>query len=724
MLSVGEMRKRSAMLDAMRRGAGGDVTDVCRIRMDRMPLVTAGEDAVQHIPFALHPDVAPLPAQPVRSLRDLSVRYMVEGVVVSAHKLPQPDAQLRRLMQALRKSNPLLPAHLVHHWCADAQGGVALRQLLLDNWKKAVPTGGKGSGDFAWLSAVNILLVRLLREQIGKLPDEHAEVIETVLPQVLGGAFCFLAEAFVRQQLPENVRAAALRCLSAPVPALAFFRRQPRGLIFADMPEMTTAYGLDAELIPRMRQTFAEMPAADAVEVLHALSADATGEHLLRRSWLRLSLKGLAEQSGQARWMKWAQDARRLNQLLSAPAEAADALGDALAAAAGHPLADWLAGVVGGAGIAGGEVAPWREDAVTVLAFRLFEQDARIETMRREQETRWLDREQAMVGDGRGSEAGRLLLEAFRKGRLALLQADAEAPLFTGRGTRTLQGCLRVEWSDFLRVAAGVSGAGMNDFLHKTFRPGIAKLLAEKQDVFVDGLDASGLLLRGEASVLLFIGAMLAEEMRRWLAEAAEGDAQSVGKAAWGPNAFSMCLAAGGEWLVSGQKEGREADALKFGLAFSPAVAQAVSAVCRNEGLFRLLARQDREQGRKQIGAARIEALKMADGKDIPVLCNRGFVVTGSALRGIVADAAVRARRFAVEGGATAEKWRDYHWPGDKLRGVVLENSDAADDGQALALLFIGKVVLAGSVEDVFEVLAYEHPLVGDAFVEAAGSGG
>ncbi len=722
MLSVSEMRARGALLQSL-----GDRQPVglCHIDMRQMPLVIVGEDALQYIPFGLHPDISTLPLLVVRRLRELMLQYMVEGITVSAHTLPKQDTQTHTMMQALRASQPNLSGHLLHHWCADEHGGRLLRRFLQENWQKAwniaVDRSELPANEvrLLWLAAVNMLMVRLLREGIKQLPDEHADMLDMVLVQVLGASFHWLLHEFSEHQINVNdaQRLQVVQALAIPVPALAFFRNQPRGRIFSDAAHMVVAYGMETELLPCLRQMFSTESQMTARQVLDGLAADHLGDHLLQRSWARLSLRDIGEKTGQGMWVKWALDARRLDKLLSSPEQVASEFSDALQLVADHPFAAWLLahGDKGLFGKSRSDATPWREDETTVQAFLLFEEDAKLERERRISEQRWLNRETELIGEGRGSEAGRILGEAHAKGNIVLLQKDTKVPLMRGVGGCVAQACLRVEWSEYLRIVERRSGPGMGEFLDVVFQPGIVQLLNHQDGIFMDGYSASGLLLRGNAAALLLIALALREVLFSWLQEL---DVLELGVRENGASVddpvVCMCLAAGGEWSMSGNKgNALNGNLLKGKLAFSPGFAQAESAVSRNDGLERLLRSIDERSGRKPLGSVRVDALKMADGKSVPILCNRGFVITGTALKGLSQSARQwHLQRFSVSTAQLGQQLSAYHLPGGKLEGVSAQlGEEAKVDTNVLLMVNVGKVLLAGSVEDVFEVLDTGNPV-------------
>jgi len=717
MLSVKEMLSRLELLQNV-QGQGRDVIEMCHIRVREMPLVTAGEDASEYIPFAIHPDVAGQLGLAVRRLREHMVTYIIEGAAVSAHKLPQHDNRSSAMMQALRSNQPQLSTHLLHHWCADEQGAGAVRRLLHDNWLKAwtselpaVPGTAPDASRLQWLGAVNILLLGLIRHEVQRQPEEHAEMLDVVMVHVLGATCRWMLREFVNEHLvgeDETRRRAVLQQISVPLTSLTFFRRQPKGQIFSDAAHMVTAYGLEAELLPRMRQARDEMPGEPAAAILAELAAETLTDHLLKRSWARLSLHEMAESGGQGVWIKWAMDKKRLDGLLSAPGNAAVDLQNALEGFAGNPFAEWLLSHTRKKGLLSrgdAESYPWREDARLLQVFELFELDAAVERERRLAGERWLNRESVLVGVGRGSEAGRIIVEAHAKGKVVLLQKDANAPLFVAGGEGAVQGVLCVDWTEYLRVTERRCGAGMPRFLEHAFQPGIMQLVKSLEGVFIDSFSASGLILRGSLPKLLLSGIGLRQLMGRWFDEL-EATSDVVEK---DEPVVSMCLAVMGDW-----SNVKQIDNAPVGrLAFSQGLAQANSAVSRNDGLRRLLLSFDARDGKRPPGGVRVESIRMADGKSIPILCNRGFALTGSALHSLLASTAqlqMQGFQSPLE-DAALPAFAAFRLPAGRAEGFVVHVVGAAGaEPETHILLRIGKVLLGTNVEDIYEVLDHEAP--------------
>jgi hypothetical protein len=211
------------------------------------------------------------------------------------------------------------------------------------------------------------------------------------------------------------------------------------------------------------------------------------------------------------------------------------------------------------------------------------------------------------------------------------------------------------------------------------------------------------MILRGAPSALLPAGMALRQLLGKWFdeMEAAEGGEKEE-------PVVSMCLAAMGEWCIARPPEAGTGGRL----AFSQGLAQAESAVSRNDGLRRLLLSIDSRDGKRPLGGVRIEAMRMADGKSIPILCNRGFALTGSAVQSLLASSArLHLQNFSAPEGEMPAPLNGFRLPGGRIAGFLLHVvDDAGGETETHILLHIGKVLLGTSVEDVYEVMDPHAP--------------
>ncbi|MDQ6988653.1 MAG: hypothetical protein Q9M19_02130, partial [Mariprofundaceae bacterium] len=515
----------------------------CKVDARRLPLRVPGEDAREYVPYAMEARVSGVFSLAIKRLYDLSVKYMIDGERVSAHQLPQMNALARSMMKHLQSLYPHLPQALLHHWCADEKGGLALFQVWMNMWKQSWK---QDQADTApWVPAVNVLMLRLTRDAISKLPDEHAAHNDHVMVSVLGGLYDWALRAFLKQHLDgavEVTRIATYETMIIPATPIAFFFRQPDANLLAEDRHLVAAYGLDPDLLPRMRQLRAKVGIKNEAGILPLLAQDRMGEHMLKRSWARLSLWALAQKTKQGVWMQWVQNAKKLDALVSHPEKLPEAVVRLLQAAESeHPVASWLLAMREGGRSAKKAGEPWLREEVVLNAFRVFEEDVKVEVARRQQESLWMDKSNEIAGKKRGKEAEKLIDKAYYAGEIIYFQADAEKSLHSGTSLATKQGCLRVEWSDYLAGMASMVNEHV-EFLDKRFLPGMLALVDKQEHVFLDQISASGCLLRGGIKELIDTGVLVRSQLQAWFQDVAgerEGAHMPV---------LSMCVALLGDW--------------------------------------------------------------------------------------------------------------------------------------------------------------------------------
>ena len=694
MLSAGYFRYRwSWYKPILNRGEAP--ADRCRVDVRRLPLRVAGEDAAECVPYALHSELEGALLGAVRRLQDYMERYMIEGVRVSAHQLPQPDAEGRALIQHLRRHYPHLPPHLLHHWCAEDKAGAGLRAALNGLWKQAWE---QDQADVApWAQAVNVLILKLLRGAIGRLSDEHPEETDHVMLSVVGGMYLWSLQNFLKKSVEgslEVTRIATYEAMIVPVTPMVFFHRQPEDALLGDARHIIAAYGLEPDIIPRMRKLRERVGARNEAGILPLLGQERLGDHLLMRSWARLSLRDLAGRTGQGGWMQWALDPKKLDAMLTRPEKACAELAEPLKALREHPFADWLLDAIGG-GRKYRKTKPWQHDEITLNAFRVFDEDLKVEVARRQEERRWLDRRKALVGQARGADADRQLETAWREGKIVFLQPDFSKALHGGKRLTGRQACLRVEWSDWLAGMAALHGTGMQDFMERHFAEEVAGLLGGREDVFVDDISAAGCLLRGAALALLETGVALRQRLWEWFQDMADAGTEEH------MPAVSMCMAMTGDWHFAEMKQEKLG---KRRIAFSLGLTQASSGVSRDCGAGRLIVLRDHKLGAKPLGGVRVEGVDSGAGGRVQLLYNNGFAVTLPALTELIGAVRGRAevREYRVERADAARVLRGYRLPEGALDLIVIEQGG---DAPMLLIVRVGKPCLGGVDIDVYEVL-------------------
>jgi len=623
--------------------------DLCAIDVTGFPLRTAGPDAREYIPYAVDTHTRTVMATAVHRLYEYMQRYVLEGVKVSAHKLPPAGDETHALIRNLRKANPHLPPHLLHHWCADPKGGMALQHTLSGLWRQALKQ--ELAERNPWLAAINILCLRLLREAIVRLPEEGVEATDEIMKRVLGGLYAWALQAFIQSHLTGTAASMAkttAEVLMLPVTAMAFLRRQVPETLLPDAGHVIAAYGLEPDLIPRLRACNSDQDS----RVLADLAQERMAEHLLKRSWARLSLADLAEKSGQGAWLHLAQDGKRLDRLLSMPEQLEPAFQQALASLHSHPFAEWLLARIR-EGRKAVRLRPWLRDFVTLRAYRVFAADVEIEIGRRRAEERWLDLRPDLVGDRRGEEADRALSHAHRGGKIVLLQRDTGQSLRSKGRSSSRQACLRMDWLTYLADMEGLLGRGMEGFLKQHFLPRTMEILEGEEEIHVDEFGAGTCLLRGPVPVLLRAGMRMYRQLLDWFAE--YGDPSACPP-------IPVCVSLDGPWYVASAHSNRFGECR---LAYASGLVLAKLAASRKEPL-------------------------QASGLDNN---RRDFVITGRALAEIKAASPASLKTLENEGGATGKEMESY-----------LLRDEAGGEAPSLRLTFDGSFRFGDEQEKVYVV--------------------
>jgi len=694
----------------------------CNVEVRRLPVRMSGEDAFEYIPYAVHPEVERAISTSLCKLQDYAIRYIVRGDKVSAHQLPQMDKVIHRMVAYLRKQNPNISPDLLHHWCADPKGAMALLQVCEVLWEQAWRQDRMDAAP--WLPAVNILLLKLIRQNIAGLSSEHMDQTGDVILNVLGGIYTWKLQHFLERHLESgsDVARMASSALLLPVTPMAFLQYQLDASLLGDDSRVIRTYGLEPEIVPRMRYLHAKGGAHKESEVLQLLAKDQLGERLQRRTWVRLSLWKLAVDSGCGGWMRFVQNAKWLDKLLSGNIHLDGILMKNLQMNQKTPVARWLLDQATGIRAKKAMGDPWLEDNITLLAFRVFEEDVKVEMARRLSEKAWCDRKQGFDGsrilatasrhpDGgfRGGRPGsrqsgnseEVLNKAWHDGELIWIQPDVTKALHSGRALSQRQGCLKVEWSEYLAKIHALQGGDASDFMAKIFLPGVLALIGNRDNMFLDMCSASGCLLRGSALELAETGIALRTRLRRWLIESLSRYDIAIEDIHM--PALSMCMGMAGEWTfaeLTDSKHGQQH------IAFSQAVCQVDAGVCRDSNVERLLHARDAMHGVKPIGSVNVRAVKMADGQVVQMLHNTGFALTASAKTELTSMLANKAelRIFRLDKSQLKGVLDGYCLPPGGLDLLVIQRQ--GDEGESPWLLMkAGKPSLAGINMDIFELL-------------------
>ncbi|MDQ6981849.1 MAG: hypothetical protein Q9M08_02420 [Mariprofundus sp.] len=706
----------------------------CNVEVRRLPVRVSGEDAFEYVPYAVHPEIERTISTSLCKLQDYAVRYIVKGDKVSAHQLPQMDKAIHRMVAYLRKQNPYLSPDLLHHWCVDPKGAMALLRVYEVLWEQAWRQDRMDAAP--WLPAVNILLLKLIRQNITELSSEHMDQTGDVILNVLGGIYTWKLQSFLESHLEgesdmDHIASYALMML--PVTPMAFLQYQLDASLLGDDSRVIRAYGLEPEIVPRMRYLHAKGGAHNENEMLQLLAEDQLGARLQRRTWVRMSLWKLSVDSGCGGWMRFVQNAKRLDQLLSGNIHLEGILMKNLQANQETPVARWLLEQSTGSRTKKSMGDPWLKDNITLLAFRVFEEDVRVEVALRLSEKTWRDRKQGFDGTGalataphrpdgvnrssdifsgggfRGDRLGSrkagdsetALNKAWHDGELILIQPDVTKALHSGRALSQRQGCLKVEWSEYLAKIHALHGGNASDFMAKTFLPGVLALIGNRDKLFLDMCSASGCLLRGSALELAETGIALRIRLRGWLVESLSRYNIAIDDVHM--PALSMCMGMAGEWTfaeLTDSKQGQQR------IAFSQAICQVDAGVCRDSNVERLLHVRDAKHGVKSIGRVNVRAVKVADGQIVQMLHNTGFAFTASAKTELTAMLANKAviRNFRLDKLQVQGVLDGYCLPPGGLDLLVIQRHGYESESPWL-LMKAGKPSLAGINMDIFELL-------------------
>ncbi len=700
--------------------------DRCAVEVRRLPIRVSGEDAHEYIPYAVHPDVKRAIATSLGRLQDYTVRYVVRGEKVSAHKLPHMDEKVRRMVAYLRQQNPHLSRDLLHHWCADPKGAKALLNVCEVLWEQGWK---QDQADAApWVSAVNVLLLKLIRQTIAGLSDEFADKTSHVMLCVIGGLYVWALQHFLKRYLEgvvEVTRIATYESMMLPATPMAFLQYQPDTTLLADDSHIIRAYGLEPEIVPRMRHLRAKVGMHNEGGMLQLLAKDKLGAHLQRRTWARLSLWKLAMDSDFGGWMAYVLDAKRLDQLLAGQIQPGEAAMENLHTNRKTPVAQWLLASRSGERALRAVGEPWLQDNITLMAFRVFDEDIKVEIARRRSETSWLDKQAqstatkaaarqsgssglrsagSLRSGGRGSTSGESdpgLEKAWKDGELVLIQPDVTRALHSGRALSQRQGCLNIAWSEYLARLHTLHGEHAAAFMSKTFLPGVLLLLGGREHLFLDNCSASGCLLRGSVVALTEAGIALRHQLRQWLTDALKPQGATVHEV--NMPAVSMCMDMTGEWTFA------ELNDPKLGqqrIAFSYAVPQVDAGLCRDHNVERLMLARYAKNNVQPLGGVNVEPVKTLAGRTVQMLHNSGFALTASAMTELTSVLASKStiKNLRPRKSELAGVLDNYQLPPGGLDLLVIRRFGHEGE-QPWLLIKAGKPNLAGVDTDMFELL-------------------
>jgi len=675
---------------------GEAISTRCRVDVHRLPVRFVGEDGKTRIPYALHSSLLQVAQTAMRRLQEYSVRYMIDGEKISAHQLPKMNPVARMMVQHLRKRYPHLPQMLLHHWCADEKGGLALFGMWQDMWAQSWKQDQLDNAP--WVASVNVLMLKLIREAIAQLPREHEAHMDHVMVSVAGGLYDWALRNFLKQHVDGGVevtRIATYEAMTIPVTAISFLFRQPDDSLLSDDRFVIMSYGLDADIVPRMRALRAKVEAKHEAGILPLLARDKMGEHLLRRSWVRLALWELAEKTGQGVWMQWVLNAKKLDKLIARPESLPDAALKLLAVSSDHPLAAWVIARCNPKKAKAADAAqPWLKDDRVLDAFRVFEEDVGVECARRKSEKTWLDRSKELTGKSRGAEGDKALHAAWTAGELVYFQS-AEQSLHSGSSLSSKQICMRIDWSDYLANMAA-KHTDFSKFLEGTLLPGVLAKVSQSQQVFLDEMSASGCLLRGAVEPLMMLATAIREQLKQYYLDVIEGDGKGRIITA------SICMTMSGDWTVV---EHKHKSLGKFRLASGVSVAQADAGVAHDAGLGQIITWRDHRAGKKALGTVRVDELDAGTGQTATVLFNQGLALTEAVVTEFVSQSSAKARvkNFYLDQQKAGVIFSKYRLLGDSFEFTAVIPHDGDED--MMLFVKVGMVNLQASPTHIYELL-------------------
>jgi len=334
------------------------------------------------------------------------------------------------------------------------------------------------------------------------------------------------------------------------------------------------------------------------------------------------------------------------------------------------------------------------KDDRVLNAFRVFEEDVIVERTRRKAEMVWLDRRRDLAGKSRGAEVESALTSAWEDGKLIYFQ-EPDKSLHSGASLSSGQACLRIEWSDYLATMYATH-VDYEKFLHTMFLPAVLSKIEATSDVFLDGILASGCLLRGSSQALIGLGVEFQNLLRQFYMDVIEGDGRGRMPTA------SMCMTMMGEWAVVDYEHKTLGN---FRLASGLAVAQADAGISHDEGIAQIIAWRDHKAGRKALGGVRVEALDSGTGQTVSVLYNQGFALTESVLAEYLSAARTKARvkKFYLNPHKAAAIFAMFRVPGDELELVAV--MPYAEEQSMLLFVKVGSPHLNGGTAVLYELL-------------------
>lgn len=670
MLSTEYLQERSADF----RRLGLDALSLCDFPVTRFPIRMVGEDAKEYIPYVLGRTVREGLQAMFQRLEGAVERFWLREEKVSPHRLPQVPSEIHALFSRLKSIHPILPTSLIHYWCGHPDCASTLIRLAHGLWYQAKLQQERDGAP--WLSAVTLLLLARIRRQAAAQRCESEMHADHAYTALMAETYRWAGFRFVQS---VGNGAALKDILLIPATPFVFMHRKVEDPLLKDDTRLMRSYGLDPELVDRLRYFENERHGA---ALLEAVCEDRLGEHLLRRAWARLSLWRLAEQTSDRMLMTWVFDAKRLDRVFTKPEQMFQELEQRLPMTKQDPFIQWLVS----SKLAKKEAfKPWLEDRSVIEAFQAYEFDVLIELQRRKGERHWRDQDDQL---GKGAEREKAFLHAYRNGNLVLLQPDAQKSLYGGRPLLLGHGVMAVAWADWCARVHRALGKDTDSFLQSTFDPGLRKLIASVPGVTIDALFGGGMIARGRVLDLLSLASRIRTCMQRWHQEIFGMKSHPE---------VSIGVAADESWYTVGKDNVR--------IYVSPALAQAMDGALGGASLATWLKSDYQARGMQPVGS--VWYGKMGEGsKQTRVLANQGIVLTGAAMAELVRS--VRAPHvmdaYLCSAEAIANHIPQVDWPESELRLFRILLRQEGEES-VLWLCRLGRFELNGEMTEWFELL-------------------
>jgi len=684
---------------------GEDISMRCKIHVRRLPVRYTAEDGKEYLPYAMHGNPLDDMVTSLRYLQDYSIRYMLEHEKISAHQLPALNPVTRMMMKHLQTHYPHLPQTLLHHWCGDPKGALVLFEMWQSMWKQSWK---QDQVDHApWIASVNILILKMIRQAIGRLSSEYPEHLDHVLVCMVGGLYDWALRNFLKQHVDgavEVTRIASYESMVIPLTPIAFLYRQPEDALLGDDRFVIMSYGLEPGIVPRMRELRLKVGSKYDSGICPLLAEDRMGANMLRRSWVRLALWELAEKTKQGVWMQWVLQAKKLDQLISYPETLPKAAFELLKASSEFSVAAWiLARLNPKTKKAADKETPWLKDDRVLQAFRVFEEDVAIEQRRRKEEVVWMDRHDALAGKGRGKEIEQALSKAWEDGLLIYFRS-ADESLHSGASLSAKQACLRIDWANYFYILEKLSD-NFEKLVKDQWMSKIFLRSKKFKNIFMDYINGTGCLIRGDSTELLREGYAMYRLMDELYVELmhedknAEIEQNSDRKERPSP---SICMTMQGDWHIV---DGHDPSWGDFRMASSASMAQADVGLAHDENIGRLIAWRDKKVGKASVGRVHIEGVDIGGGNMLPILHNQGFAITHTVMAAYEESMNQHAniKKLSLDSQQAASIFSKYRITGNTFEVTTIIPHD--DDHDMLAFVRVGVTRLNGSNTEIYELL-------------------